>query len=78
VQHEGVEVRTVGPYDRPQLVVYASLRKVVGVGEWLEHGAVQLSCEIDVTRAAIAEADPKGLSRLGGGEVGLLEGDEAA
>jgi hypothetical protein len=59
VQHEGVEVGTVGPYDGPQFVVYANLRKEVGVGKWLEHGAVQLSCEIDITRAAIAEADPE-------------------
>jgi len=58
VQHEGVEVRAVGPHDGPQLVVYANLRKEVGVGKWLEHGAVQLSCEIDISRAAIAEADP--------------------
>jgi hypothetical protein len=57
VQHKGVEVRAVGPRDGPQLVVYANLRKEVGVGKWLEHGAVQLSCEIDITRAAVAEAD---------------------
>jgi hypothetical protein len=59
VQHEGVEIRAVGPYDGSQLVVYANLRKEVGVGKWLEHGAVQLSCEIDIMRAAIAEADPE-------------------
>jgi hypothetical protein len=28
VQYEGVEVRAVGPYDGPQLTVYAKLRKV--------------------------------------------------
>jgi hypothetical protein len=59
VQHKGIEVRTIGPYDGSQLVVYANLRKEVGVGKWLEHGAVQLSCEIDITRAAIAEANPQ-------------------
>jgi hypothetical protein len=58
VQHEGVEVGSVGPYDGPQLVANANLRKEVGVGKWLEHRAVQVSCEIDITRASIAEADP--------------------
>jgi hypothetical protein len=57
VQHEGVEVGSVGPYDGPQLVVHVDLREEVGVGEWLEYGAVQLSGEVDITRAAIAEAD---------------------
>jgi hypothetical protein len=66
VQHEGVEVRAVGPYDGSQLVVYANLRKEVGVGEWLEHGAVQLSCEIDITRAVIAEADGVGVPAAAG------------
>lgn len=37
VQHKGVEVCAVGPYDRPQLVVHANLREEVRVGEWLEH-----------------------------------------
>jgi hypothetical protein len=59
VQHKGVEVGTVGPYDGPQLVVYPDLRKVLWVGEWLKHRAVQLSCEIDISRAAVAEADPQ-------------------
>ena len=58
MQHEGIEVRTVGPYNGPQLVVHPNLREEVRVGEWLEHGSVQLSCEIDITRVAIAEADP--------------------
>jgi hypothetical protein len=58
VQDKGIEVRAVGPHDGPEFVVHANLRKEVGVGKRLEHGAVQLSCEIDVTRAAIAEADP--------------------
>jgi hypothetical protein len=58
VQYEGVEVRAVGPYDGPEVVVYVNLRKEAGVGKWLEHGAMQLSGEIDITRAAIAEADP--------------------
>jgi hypothetical protein len=49
VQHEGIEIRTVGPYDGSQLVVHANLRKEVGIGKWLEHGAAQLSREIDIT-----------------------------
>ena len=48
VQHERVEVGAVGPYDRPQLVVYANLGEVVGVGERLEHRPLQLPCKIDV------------------------------
>ena len=59
VQHEGVEVRSVGPDNGPKIVVHTNLRKEVGVGKWLEHRAMQLPCEIDVTRAAIAEADPQ-------------------
>ncbi len=59
VQHEGIEVRAVGPHDGPQLVVDGHLRKEVRVGKWLEHEAVQLSCEIDITRTAVAEADPQ-------------------
>jgi hypothetical protein len=52
------EVRSVGPRNGPQLVVHPNLRKEVGVSKWLEHRAVQLSCEIDITRAPIVEADP--------------------
>jgi hypothetical protein len=58
MQHKGIEVRSVGPHNGPQSIVHADLRKEVGVGEWLEHRATQLSGEIDITRAAIAEADP--------------------
>jgi hypothetical protein len=59
VQHKRVEIRTVGPNNGPEVVIYANLRKEVGVGEWLEHGAVQFSCEINIPRAAIAESDPE-------------------
>lgn len=40
VQHKGIEVRTVGPYDGPQFVIHANLRKEVGVGEWFEHTGI--------------------------------------
>jgi hypothetical protein len=33
----------VGPNSGPQLIVHADLGEEVGVSEWLEHGAVQLS-----------------------------------
>src|ERR1700683_5707950 len=59
VPHKWIEVRPVGPHDGPEVVVYATLCKIVGFGEWLEHRAMQVSCEIDITRAAIAEADPQ-------------------
>jgi hypothetical protein len=59
VQHKGIEVGTVGPHDGPELVVYPDLREEVWIGERLKHGAVQLSCEIYISRAAIAEADPQ-------------------
>jgi hypothetical protein len=58
VQNERIEVRSVGPRNGPQLVVHPNLRKEVSVSKWLEHRAVQLSCEIDITRAAIVETDP--------------------
>lgn len=56
VQHEGIEVGSVGPHDRAQLVVYLHLCKVVGIGQRLEDGAVQLPGEIDIACAAVAEA----------------------
>jgi hypothetical protein len=59
VQHEGIEVRTVGPHDGPQLVVHSNLRKEAGVGKWLKDGAMQLSREIDISPAAVAETDPQ-------------------
>jgi hypothetical protein len=59
VQDERVEVGAVGPYDRPQLVIHANLREVVGVDKWLEHRAVQLAGEIYITGTAIAEAKPQ-------------------
>ncbi len=59
VQHKGIEVGTVGPHDGSQLAVHPNLRKEVWVGERLKDRAVQLSCEIDISRAAIAESDPQ-------------------
>lgn len=59
VQHERIEVGSIGPRDGAQLVVYPHLRKVVGIGQRLEHRAMQLPCEIDVACAAVAEAKPQ-------------------
>jgi hypothetical protein len=59
VQYKGIKVGTVGPHDRSQLVVYPDLREEARVGERLKHRAVQLSREIDISRAAIAKADPQ-------------------
>lgn len=59
VQHEGIEVGSVGPYDSAQLLVYLHLSEVVRIGQRLEHGAMQLPGEIDVTCAAVAEAKPE-------------------
>lgn len=59
MQYKGVEVGAVGPYDCPQLVVHANLRKKVGVGKWLKHRSAQLSGEIDIARATVAEAQSK-------------------
>ncbi len=56
VQNQGIEVGSVGPNDSAQLVVYLHLREVVGIGQRLEDGAVQLPGEIDVACAAIAES----------------------
>jgi len=38
VQYKGVEGRTVGPHDGPQLIVHTNLCEEVGIGKWLEHG----------------------------------------
>ena len=48
MQHQGIEVRAVGPHDGPEVGVHANLRKEVGVGEWLKDRAAQLSGEIDI------------------------------
>jgi hypothetical protein len=40
VQHKGIQVRTIGPHDGPELVVHPNLRKEVGVGKWVKHRAV--------------------------------------
>jgi hypothetical protein len=58
VQHEGIEVRTVGPDDGAQLIVYANLREEVGISEWLEHGTPELSRQINDARAPIAKTEP--------------------
>ncbi len=59
VQHEGIEVGSVGPHHGAQLVVYSHLSEVARIGQRLEHGAVQLPGEIDVACAAVAEAKPE-------------------
>ncbi len=59
MQHKGIEVRAVGPRNGPQFVVHPNLREEVGVGKWLEHGATELSSEVDIALAAIAEGKPQ-------------------
>jgi hypothetical protein len=57
VQHEGIKVGAVGPDHGAKLVVYSHLREEVRIGQRLEDRAVQLSGEIDVSLAAVAEAE---------------------
>lgn len=59
VQHEGVEVGSVGPHDGAQLIVYLHLSEVARIGQRLKDGAVQLPGEIDVACGAVAEAEPE-------------------
>lgn len=59
VQNQRVEVGSVGPHDGAQLVIYLHLSEVAGIGQRLEHGAMQLPGEIDVMCAAIAKAKPE-------------------
>jgi hypothetical protein len=59
VQYEGIEVGSVGPNNGAQLVIHSHLREVAGIGQRLEHGAMQLSREIDIARTAVAEAKPE-------------------
>jgi hypothetical protein len=56
VQHEGIEVDSVGPHDGAQLVVYSDLSEITRIGQRLEDGTMQLPTEIDVACAAVAEA----------------------
>jgi hypothetical protein len=59
VQHEGIEVGSVGPNDSAQLVIDLHLSEIAGIGQRLEDRAVQLPGEIDVACAAVAEAKPE-------------------
>jgi hypothetical protein len=59
MQHEGIEVGSVGPHDGAQLLVYPHLSEIAGIGQRLEHRAMQLPGEIDVACAAVAEAKPQ-------------------
>lgn len=61
MQDKRVEVGAVGPYDRPKLIIDANLREELGVAEGLEHVTSQISGEIDIARAAVAEAEPKSI-----------------
>lgn len=59
VQHEGIEVGSVGPNDSAQLVIDLHLSEIAGIGQRLEDRAVQLPGEIDVACAAVAETKPE-------------------
>jgi hypothetical protein len=48
VQHVGIEIRAVGPYDRSQLGVDRDLPELLQVSERLEHRPPQLGLEIDM------------------------------
>jgi len=59
VEHQRVEVGTVGPDNRPQVIVHTHERKKVGVREWFEHRPAELTAEVDVSHGSVAEADPQ-------------------
>jgi len=59
MQHEGIEVGSVGPHNGAQLIIYLHLSKVAGICKRLEHRAMQLPGEIDVAHAAVTEAKPQ-------------------
>lgn len=59
VQHERIEVGSVGPDDSAQLVVYPHLSEVAGIDQRLKDGTVQLPGEIDVACDAVAKAEPE-------------------
>jgi hypothetical protein len=54
VQHEGVEPGTVAV---PGSSSTRTGAQGVGIGKWLEHRPSQLSGEIDVARASVADAN---------------------
>jgi hypothetical protein len=59
VQHERIEISAIGPNDSAELVVNPHLREEVRIAQRLEDRAMQLSGEIDIAPAPIAEAKPK-------------------
>ena len=56
MQHEGIEVRSVGPHNGPQPVVHANLRKEVGIDKWLKDGAMRPA--VSSGRASLDPLDP--------------------
>jgi hypothetical protein len=61
MQDKRVEIGAVGPYDSSEFIIDTNLREEVGIGKWLEYRTVQLSGEIDIAEAAIAEAKPQSI-----------------
>jgi hypothetical protein len=59
MQDKRVEIGAVGPYDRSKLIIDTNLCEEVGVAKRLEDRTVQLSTEIDIAGATIAEAQPQ-------------------
>ena len=59
MKNEGVEVGSVRPNDGAELWIDAYLTEVLRISQWLKYRSVQLSCEIDIACAAIAEAEPE-------------------
>lgn len=49
VQDKRVKIGAVWPHDSSQLIVHADLGKEVRIGKRLEHWAVQLSGQVDVS-----------------------------
>ncbi len=71
VQDKRIEVRAIGPHNRPQLTIHTNLREKAWVSKRLKHGTMQLPGEIDIAGAAIAEAEPQSIvaENLNGGDA---------
>lgn len=61
MQHKRIEVGSVRPHDGSEFLVYSHVGEEVWIGQGLEYGTSQLPDEIDISRAAVAEAESESI-----------------
>src|ERR1700722_18485430 len=71
MEHVGIEVVAVRPYDCAKFGIYVHLTEVGGVLQWLGHRSPKITGEIDLADEAIGKGQPQSESvqRLHGGNA---------